>query len=184
MFHLALDISNYQRELTPATIAVWKAAGVERVVVRASTEDADKIAVAEQQMRVVVDAQLELGVYEWLYFDEADPPEAQTERVLNHFGIFSPGRIWIDCEDQNPFPFHRTLQWIWWSMTHAGWAYGIYTGPWWWHQYTGDTTFFRNTPFWWAGRGLQPLIDGSGAMVQIGSMNLGGVDVDLNLYKD
>jgi len=184
MLHLAVDIANYAGNLKPETVANWRGMGIERVVVRASTEDAGKIAIARQQMQTVLDGGLQLHAYEWLYFDEADPPEDQTYRVVENFAEFNPGRIWIDCEDRNPFTFKRTLEWIYWSMTIAGWAYGIYTGPWWWSHFAQSTTFFKDTPFWWAGVKLSELVAGRAAMIQIDSTNLAGVDVDLNLYKD
>lgn len=184
MYHLAVDISNWQGELTTETLDAFKAAGVERVIVRASTEDQEKIDIAKQQMGAVMLSGLELQVYLWLYWDPNDPPEGQRERCIEAYKQFPITRCWIDCEGTPGFGPGQVVAFIWWSTANPLWKYGIYTRSAWWLQYTGGSRFFDYLPFWLAGTWLTPLLAGACVMAQYSGEILGGMSVDVNLYRD
>lgn len=195
---LAVDISNYTEELTPAIIQAWKEAGVTRVIVRASTEDEYKIWLARQQMQAVIDAGgLELQAYAWVYFDPSFPPDDQALKIndafLDLFGDLPITCLWLDAEDS----VSDGLDVIGWIEIMLEWLIedfevGIYTSRGWWKQHAGTNERLARRPLWLAHWDGKPdLVSASlpfggwtaAAMKQYAAdTQLGGVTCDLNVY--
>jgi len=189
---LAVDIDNYDGELTEEALSAFRAAGARRVVVRLSTEDEAKITTAKQQIEAVLTGGFALDGYVWLYLRGADePPEAQMQRVLSVYGDYPIGRYWLDCEEE-PAGI-EAARWIDRAVIALQPQHvGIYTRAGWWKQWTGNTTAFAHLPLWDANPNRQATLDDFTqyggwtrcVMKQYDSQILAGKNVDLNVYRE
>lgn len=141
----ALDISNYQGEVSAATVACWKAAGIEHVIVRASLETVAMGELAQRQARVIVDGGLGLSAYVWAYWGWN--PEATARAALRLFADLPVQRWWVDAEESGqgytPDQLEAWLERILAVLPDQG----IYTGAWWWNYFIGESPLARY-PLW------------------------------------
>src|SRR6202022_2011437 len=95
---LAVDISNYTSELTPAALAAWKAGGVELVIVQAIDPPPGFPAGRTQlQIEACLAAGLAVDAYVWLWFDA---PTSDISSKLSILAGLPPVRqLWLDIQD-------------------------------------------------------------------------------------
>lgn len=149
---LGCDISNHQGEITVARAQGWAAAGIQHVVVRASLERQSMVDLARRQMQACKDAGLSISGYGWFYYS-VDPAD-WARQTLNDYGDLGLVRVWLDCEETTDVSLAiNNVAWIarWLeTLKAAGMPTGIYTGAWWWPQYTADSHAFAAEPLWTA----------------------------------
>lgn len=195
-YGLAIDVSNFSGYLTPEIIAAWKAAGVTRVIVRASTERANSIAIARQQMAACQEAGLELEGYVWLYWFRDLPSAVQIREALATCDGYPVRRLWLDCEGDTVLDPHEMVAVIAEAVMtceDAGMLTGQYTRREWWRRVTDDSRDFAHLPLWDCELGDPEL----GGFVAYGGWPKramrqyefdvplgGGPRVDLNVYQD
>lgn len=185
-----IDISNFTGRLTTSTVEAWKAFGVQRVIVRASIEDTERILIAQQQIQMCRLLNIPTDVYVWLYWK--GPKLAAT--TLRHFGKYQIGRWWLDCEDdsggRSPAQLAKRLR----DIIHAIGPdrCGIYTRRSWWRLVMKDTKEFSYLPLWVSQPATPPVLDdfiSFGGWTQADGKqhkfdtDLGGVLVDMNVWR-
>ncbi len=176
-------MSNWAGRLRVDTISRWKAAAIEKVIVRISTERQDLIAITNQQIDSCAAEGLTIEGYLWLYFDPDDPPEAQVARALNAINDPVVQRLWIDCEEDTS-RVDDVVDWIRQALFACGaMPTGIYTSAGWWNRWTDTSHELDAYPLWLAQwDGVQELPPGVAMKQYAGDVQLGGVTVDLNVY--
>lgn len=190
---LAVDLSNWQGRISPETVAAWKANGVKLVIVRLSTEDTEKIAIAKQQLDVCRDGGLKLGGYCWLYLDGADSGAVQVENALVHYGFYDLSVFALDVEDKSTLTVAENIEIISQAVDIArghGLPVYIYTSPEAWERLTGGMALFGNVKLWtvlW-GKGPADFVPYGAwrdwAIMQTsGGTDMAGVNVDINILK-
>jgi GH25 family lysozyme M1 (1,4-beta-N-acetylmuramidase) len=193
MMPLAIDISNWGGQLTLATVAKWKAAGVQKVIVGV---DAGNIELARDQACAVTNNGLELGAYRFMYW--AHGPAVILEAVRVAMNGLPLSEVWIDFEDTNaPRSSPAAVrQWITDCMARADALWpgkvGIYTAAWWWNPWTANWGGMAHYPLWVAQYdGVADLsfkaFGGwtSCRMKQYqGTIDFCGYSVDLNCYQE
>ena len=186
---LAVDVSNYTGLISPDTLAGLRSQGVVRVIVRASTERADAISIAKQQMRMVTEAGLELDAYLWVHFSGPEP-EAEVATMKQEYGSFPIRMVWLDCEEQVPNGTDAIQIIERYAAVLQGAPVGIYTNRGWWTQSTGNTDRFSTYPLWdanWTETPPPPFVAYGGwerpAMVQY-QANAGGTAVDFSIIEE
>lgn len=194
---LAVDISNYQGNLSQQTFERWRAEGVRTVV--CGTD-------GSQQFPVVFPAQVEraraaglaVEAYVYLYFSQgADGVVRRTNLKLDMVAqVGGIRRIWLDCEDTTSGLAPAALVGIIAAARDAvlarGYECGIYTGRWWWEPYTANDRGFWDRPLWLAQyNGVQTLdMEPLGGWTELHRKqytdkgSLGGVSpLDLNIER-
>jgi len=144
---LALDISNWGGELGANTVFQWKAYCVKRVVVGVSHH----VALARQQLRVIVAGGLEVEAYIYMYWGQ--DPSVQVEYAREAIGDLPVRRLWVDFEDDHaPKDDPASVKaWIYRCLDAAavlGLPLGIYSAWWWWAVWTENTADFCDYPLW------------------------------------
>lgn len=186
---LALDISNYAGYLSPETIEAWKAAGVKRVIVRASTEGGIYIAIARQQLAACQAAGFALHAYCWLYWSR--PLTAQVWAAVEVLDGYPVKTLWLDCEGDADLLPEEMVEAVRGLVNACKLPCGIYTRREWWKRYTVNTEEFCHLPLWDCDLGAAQLGDfvpyggwDDRAMRQVQfDAEIGGTKVDLNVYE-
>lgn len=190
--NLAVDIANYAGYLEAATLESWKAAGVSRVIVRASTEDNTKVIIALQQMQTVLENKIELQVYLWIYLEAGMSIEQQVSEALKLYGDMPITYWWLDLEAEADKGIDVIPSIVEAVAAIGDRSVGIYTRRSWWIDNAYDSDAFKHLPLWdahYTGRAtFDDFVPYGGwtkpAMVQYaGDVPFGGVNVDLNVYQ-
>lgn len=133
----AVDVSNYNGELTDEWCTAVKAAGVALVIVRLSTEsEHDQAEITARQVAVLARNQVPWQGYLWAYWN-SDPGvlwDAAQAQLPPGWPGYSGRNIWIDCEDGDPDPYLGLLWLVEYGriLEAADFQPGIYTSPYWW----------------------------------------------------
>lgn len=146
----ALDISNWQGEISDATVACWKAAGIGLVVVRLSLETNAKAQLALRQLDVCKRGGLLIAGYQWDYW-RWDPVQT-TDWTMQLIGDRKLEFIAQDVEDPDGvLTPDKNAAWIRKSSD----TYNIYrqknliyTGKWFWDSYMRGITSLSDIPLW------------------------------------
>lgn len=146
----ALDISNWQGEISDATIACWRDAGIGHLIVRASLETNAAAQLAQRQMDAALRGGLGLSVYQWCYWDW-DPRQTVdwTRQLVGDRPVWS---IWQDAEDpvigRGADDIARWLRSAAQRYDDLGARNGVYTGKWWWDRYMRGRADLADRPLW------------------------------------
>jgi GH25 family lysozyme M1 (1,4-beta-N-acetylmuramidase) len=147
----AVDISNWQGEITPETATCLRQ-HVDLVVVRASLESMTLVNIARRQMQALQAVGLPMHAYLWLY-----PSWSSHKTVadaMREYGSFDIPYWWVDVEDEKDAPGPRetalALRATLAELAGVGRAAGIYTGAWFWNdpRYLNGTKEFSWMPLW------------------------------------
>ncbi len=194
---LAVDISNYQGNVSQQTFERWRDEGVRTVI--CGTDGSQQFPVAfPAQVERARAAGLTTEAYVYLYFSQgADGVVRRTSLKLDmvaHVGGIHC--IWLDCEDTTSGLPPATLVGIIAAARDAvlarGFECGIYTGRWWWEPYTANDRGFWDRPLWLAQyNGVQTLdMEPLGGWTELHRKqytdkgSLGGVSpLDLNIER-
>lgn len=145
----ACDISNHQGAITQ-TRAACMAQNFDVAVVRLSTERQSLIDIGRQQIVALQSAGLTVLGYPWAYFTMGALDE--FHKVINAYDDLKVPGIFMDCEDEenvlspdyNVIWLHQALE----AYTRAGYASGIYSGPYYWSHYFGNDQSFGDYVSW------------------------------------
>jgi hypothetical protein len=154
-----MDVSNYQPANITGLIQQHKP---EYVVVRLSTEDTDKRAIAHYQLEWTWDCDCPVSGYIWCYWG-LDPEYHVRDAlsILKTVGM-APDEakvIWLDAEDPPSGDVVAWLRTAIKTIQDAGYRAGIYTGKWWWDQHLPNVTEFAHVPLWVAQYDCVALLD-------------------------
>lgn len=147
-----VDFSGWGGELDVETVRCWARQGKRKAIVGVGPN----VALARRQMLAVLAGGLLLEVYVYPYY------EAEPARYLNRVDAATAGLPvgfrWLDFEDTETLPGGYSWQvfvvlWVHQCMREAAarWGaenIGLYTGAWWWKEYTGDSTECADWPLW------------------------------------
>lgn len=154
---VAVDVSNYTSDLTPAALTAWKDAGVALVIAQAVDPPAGfPPGKTRLQVQQCSDAGLVVDAYIWLWFD-LDIGDIQRKlALLERLPI---RRLWLDVEDQAAAKYDQAtcerkvseamLACTMYATT-SGDTVGIYSGRWFWtdSRYMGNSTAFSQWDLW------------------------------------
>jgi len=138
----AFDFSNWTRVPTIDDIATLRALDYTTAIIGASFD----VALAREQITVLVEAGFRIEVYSWLRHPWRS---GLLDNAINACAGFPVERLWLDVEDaadatgktpeQLAFDVRTALDYI-----HARTSIptGIYTGSWFWDSYMGTTDTF------------------------------------------
>jgi GH25 family lysozyme M1 (1,4-beta-N-acetylmuramidase) len=144
---IAVDISNYGGELNVRTVTDWRDAGIRKVIV-----GVHDVALAHRQMDAVTRGGLKLEAYSQMYFRANSI--ALRDNYLRAIEGMPVERTWLAFEDKNaPKDQDSVIPWIRGCLAvferyPPPEGIGIYTAPWWWGPWTGDTGLFNHYPLW------------------------------------
>jgi hypothetical protein len=199
---LAVDISNYGGKasiqqngvaLLPSTVQRWRDNGISRVIV-----GVHEIQIARDQLQVSVDGGLEPQVYCQMYWGRE--PLLSRDTILHAIEGFPVRRIWLAFEDKSAPVGNPELVCRW--IRHCLDVFslpvicpdgpGVYTAPWWWVPWTGNTGLFNHYPLWVAQYDDIPDLSFSAfggwqscSMKQYtNTIDLCGYSVDKNYYEE
>ncbi|MFN8639004.1 MAG: glycoside hydrolase family 25 protein [Dehalococcoidia bacterium] len=152
---LAVDISNYQGNLSQQTFERWRAEGVRTVI--CGTDGSQQFPVAfPGQVERARTAGLAVEAYVYLYFSQGTDGVVRRTNLKLDMVDQAGGirRVWLDCEDTTSGLPPATLVGIIAAARDAvlarGYECGIYTGRWWWEPYTANDRGFWDRPLWLA----------------------------------
>jgi hypothetical protein len=147
-----VDLSSWGGELSVEIVCCWARQGKRKAIVGVGPN----VELARRQMLAVLAGGLLLEVYVYPYY-EAEPAR-YLDRVDAATAGLPVGFRWLDFEDTETLPGGYNWQtfvvlWIHQCMNEAAarWGpegIGLYTGAWWWQQYTADSTEGASWPLW------------------------------------
>jgi len=156
MLELGVDFSE-GADLSPATIACWKAQGVKFTIVQYSGKLPAYLAALEGQG-------LDVDVYVYLYFPRSpwgQTPEDRVQAALRMCAGHQIGRLWLDVEHpEDPIDpasqqetvaaLLRCVEQVKANDQIVRFGPGIYSGFWTYQQHTGNSGAFAGLPLWHA----------------------------------
>lgn len=160
-----VDISNWDGPISDAWVQCCMAQGVRVFVPRLSLETAGKRDIAYQQLEVV---QRNGGItpgYVWEY--TTNNPYDDAQQLLDWYGDRGVVRYCVDAEETkyilDPAGNARWLDTFLHVLIDAtGLTPIIYTAPWWWRPFMGNSHAFKDYPLWYANYDGVPTLDNPG----------------------
>ena len=202
-----MDLSNFQStayggvDITSEIVRQWRDLGVKKAIFRLPNYYDKERALHEviffAQVGVCKWEGMPIETYQWAYL--GNDPVRQIEYARSILGKVAllEQRCWLDLEEQTTKSRASVRDFIKASLVLPN--MGIYTGRGWWEEVFGVSGGFEDKPLWdasWVGDGkdpitIPPLNEGfvpyggwvSRAMRQYGYCVLGGVTVDVNVYR-
>lgn len=150
----ALDISNYQGNLTQDNFNRFKEAGVQTVICGTDGNTNDPVAYP-RQIEMAKRADLKTEAYIFLYHPPfvTDMPKRARLKLDMIDSVGGVKDVWMDGEDTAPLDaisIHNMLVYVRAEINGRGYDTGIYTGRWWWIPRTEDNHEFTDLRLWLA----------------------------------